>query len=287
MNLFEQTEKDLKIFHQLAGNFWKTVPDDAWEKRTGSREKDWTLHQTLAHVLSVATLFNKATDAAIRGEDLNFRDVAGREALAAWNAEEIARLSQAPPNALIVRLLQEWRSAGDKARSLTAETAEKTYSLPIYNRASSALDFIEWQLSHAGIVHAAQVTRPLGKSPLWTDYDADFMQRMIWRFARLWSVTYWPEYGSEQTKIMNFHIAGAGGGSWHLIMARDGGKAGEGAAENADYEFYYESADLFFGIFTLEVPILEAFSSGKARLVGDIGEALNVLRLFGPNRPRI
>lgn len=283
---FQQTEQDIKTFHQLAGDFWKTVPDEAWNKRTGAREKDWTLHQCLAHLLSIAIAFNKATDAAIRGEELDIREMSQREQLAEWNEGEIARLSKVPPNGLIVQLLQEWRTAGQKAASLSeADAAQKSF-LPVYNRPAPAIDFIDWQLSHAGVIHGAQVTRPLGMPPLWTRYDSEFKRRMVWRFIRQWSVAYWPEYGEDEPRTMNFIIEGAAGGSWHLVAAKDGGSAGEGLVETADYSLTFEDAELFFGMFTLEVPMLEAFSSGKVRVTGDIGGTMNFLRLFGASKPK-
>jgi hypothetical protein len=286
MSLFQQTEQDIKTFHKLAGDFWKTVPDEAWEKRNGQREKDWTLHQCLAHLLSIAIVFNKATDAAMRGEELDIREFSQREQLGEWNDKEIARLSQIPPNGLIVQLLHEWQAAGEKAHSLSEGIAGQKSFLPVYNRPARAIDFIDWQLSHAGIIHGAQVTRPLGLPPLWTRFDSDFTQRMIWRFMRQWSVAYWPDLGADEPKILNFVIEGAAGGGWHLVAAKDGGRAGEGILENADYSLTFETANIFFSMFTLEIAMLDAFTSGKVRLAGDIGGALGLLRLFAPTKPR-
>jgi hypothetical protein len=283
---FQQTAQDIKTFHKLAGDFWKTVPDEAWEKRTGQREKDWTLHQCLAHLLSIAVAFNKATDAAMRGEGMDIREFTRREQLAEWNEGEIGRLSQVPPNGLIVQLLHEWQAAGEKAHSLSAELAAQKSFLPVYNRPAYAIDYIDWQLSHAGIIHGAQVTRPLGMPPLWTRFDSEFTQRMIWRFVRQFSMAYWPELGPDEPKILNFVIEGTAGGAWHLVAAKDGGSAGEGLVEDAEYSLTFESADIFFSMFTLEIAMLEAFTSGKVRLTGDIGGALGLLRLFAPTKPK-
>src|SRR5262245_4016763 len=123
--MFQQIAQDIKTFHKLSGDFWRTAPDEAWNKRTGQREKDWTLHQCLAHLLSIAIVFNKATDAAIRGEALDIREFTNREQLSDWNSAEIARLSQVPPNGLIVQLLHEWQAAGEKASSISETAAEQ------------------------------------------------------------------------------------------------------------------------------------------------------------------
>jgi hypothetical protein len=284
--MYQQIEQDMKTFHKLAGDFWKTVPDGAWTKRTGQREKDWTLHQCLAHLLSIAIVFNKTTDAAIRGEELDIREFANREQLSDWNSAEIARLSLVPPNGLIVQLLHEWQTAGEKASSLSESVAEQKSFLRGYNRPASAIDFIEWQISHAGIVHGAQVTRPLALPPLWTGFDSEFKQRMIWRFLRQLSVAYWPEYGPDEAKTLNFVVEGAAGGAWHLVAAKDGGSAGEGLVEDAEYTLSFETADIFFGMFTLEIQMLEAFSSGKVRLAGELAGAMSLLRLFNPIKPK-
>lgn len=285
--MFKQTLSDLKNFQPIASQFWKNVPDDAWEIKTGSRDKDWTLHETLAHVLSIAQLFNKATDAALRGEDLSIKGFETREDLGAWNEEQIGRLSQLAPNALIVQLLQEWRITYEKASQLTAETAEKTVFMPNFNRPARVIDTIEWQLSHAGIVHGAQVTTPLDMPPLWTNFDDTLLHSMVGYFLNQWSFVYWAELGSGTSQTINFHMEGDAGGDWHLVAAPDGGAHAEGSVDGAEFDLFFASPHIFLSVFTGYMNMREAMVSGQMRLASDVRDTMAILSLFSPKKPKV
>lgn len=285
--MFEQTTSDLKNFHSIASQFWKNIPDDAWENKTGARDKDWTLHETLAHVLSIAQLFNKATDAALRGEELQVKGFEQREDLGAWNDEQIARLSRLAPNGLIVQLLQELRITHDKASQLTAETAEKTVFMPNFNRPARAIDTIHWQLSHAGVVHGAQVTQPLNMSPLWHQYNDDVLHRMVGHFLNQWSFVYWADLGSDTAQVINFHIDGEAGGDWHLVAAPDGGAHAEGSVDGAEFDLFFTSPDIFLSVFTGYMHMREAMVSGQMRLASDVRDTMAILGLFSPKKPKV
>lgn len=231
--MFEQTQQDLKDFHTMMGNFWKRVPDDAWDKRTGEREKDWTLHQTLAHVLSIAQMFNKAADAALRNEDIISKDFDRREQLGEWNDNQIEKLTKIPPNGLIVQFLQELRITHDKIALITEDNAEQKAHLANFNRGARAIDYIHWQLSHAAILHGAQVIVPLDREPLWAEFDANFTHRITGYYLGQWSMAYWNEDGPDEAQTINFHVDGDGGGDWHIIAAPDGGSTAEGAIDGA------------------------------------------------------
>lgn len=282
MNL-QQIQQDLKDFHSIASQFWKIVPDEAWQSKTGTRDKDWTLHETLAHILSIAQIFNKATDAAMRGETLTMKGMNRREDLAEWNSQQIERLAILPANSLIVQLLQEWRIANEKLEQLTPETAQLTVQAPHLNRPTRAIDFIEWQMSHAGIVHGTQITMPLEQAPLWTQFSPDLTQRMISRFIHQWSVVYWQALGTDEAQTINFHIGEMG---WHLLAASDGGTYGEGIIEGGEYDLFFESADVFLGVFTSHISFREAMLNGQMRLASDVRDTLAILSLFSPKKPK-
>lgn len=65
------------------------LPAEAWERRTGDREKDWTLHETVAHLSSVAAPFNRAADAALSNRSIAEPGLYPRRDLVAWNAAQI------------------------------------------------------------------------------------------------------------------------------------------------------------------------------------------------------
>ncbi|MEL6407470.1 MAG: hypothetical protein AAFV98_08955 [Chloroflexota bacterium] len=287
MGDFPALEKHLQAFHSIMHDYWKRVPDDAWDTPTGTYDGAWTLHQTLAHVLSFAQVFNKATDAALRGETLTVKGISQREELQAWNTQEIERLTVAAPNGLIVQLAGEMRIAHEKAYALTTETAQKTVTLAYSNRPVSALDCLGWQISHAGIVHGAQITHPLEQAPLWEQFDTDLTHFALDRFIAQWSVVYWNELGPDEPQTLNFHINGDGGGDWHLVAAPDGGTRAQGIVEGADYDLFFARPEVFFGVFTRYLSLRKAMVGGEMRMASDVRDTLEMLKLFGEHKPNV
>lgn len=287
-----QTELDLTVLKAKLVGLLSTVPDNAWDEKTGERDKDWTLHQTLAHLVSIARLFNRAADAAMQQKPLLVQGLESRHDLAGWNAQQIALYSQHEPVDLRALLADAFGGAAARAMRMTPSQAEQRAYLRVYNRPARAIDFLDWQISHAGVIHAAQLVRPLrGVSPLWARYDADFLHRTVDRFMRHFSYAYWPEYATSPSVILNFRVEGEGGGAWHLIGAVDGGAYGVGLAKQAAYTVTYASAAVFFGVFTVHLDVAEAIDSGAVRIEthikgGDVAQALRVLRLFAATPPR-
>lgn len=284
--MFEKTQQDLKDFHTMMSNFWKRVPDDAWDKRTGEREKDWTLHQTLAHVLSTAQMFNKAADAALRNEEIKVKGFDNRDQLGDWNESQIEKLTKVPPNGLIVQLLQELRITHDKVALITDDNVEQTAQVATFNRPARAIDYMRWQLSHAGILHGAQVIVPLDREPLWAEFDADFTHRLIGYYLGQWSMAYWHEYGPDEAEAINFHVDGDGGGDWHILAAPGGGSSAEGSIDGGKYDMFFASPHVLFSVFTNYISIREAMVGGQMRLASDVRETMNMVRLFAPKRPK-
>lgn len=282
----QDTAADLYTFRTLFMEFAASIPDKAWEQRTGSRDKDWTLHETLAHLVSVAYIFNAAAQAALQNTPLHIEGVTQREDLLPWNAAEIAALTAYTPPVLSGRFVAELNKAADLCAQISPETAANTADLRIYNRPATAQDFLDWQLSHAGVIHAAQITRPTDSAPLWERYEPPMMQRMIDRFVRHFSMAYWQQFGAATPTRLNFRIGGEAGGDWHLIGARDGGSAGPGALDHADYEVRFSSPAAMFGVFTVHLPVKDALASGQMQTSGDWREAMQFLALFAPRPPR-
>ncbi len=281
----KNTAADIQTLRLVYRNYWKTVPQDAWQRRTGAREQDWTLHETLAHLVSIANLFNRAVDAAVTGNG-DISRPARREDLRAWNAEEIARLTALPPQTLIEHFDTELEQAAKRAASLSPESYDAQAFLHVYNRPARAIDFLDWQISHAGIVHGSQITRPVRPTPLWQEYSAAMIQRSIDRFIRHFSYAYWQDYGPQETTILNFCINGAAGGDWHLIAAPDGGGWGTELVEEAACTITFDSPSTFFGVFTIHIPMRAALQDGRMRIEGDSQRTLRLLRLFAASPPR-
>ncbi len=277
---------DFNTFISILLDYLHSVPDSAWEARTGTREKDWTLHQTLAHLVSISHLFNKAARCARDDESLSVNGLARREDLVSWNETEIMRLIQNPPENLIRQLAQSLDEAAAIAKSLTSEQMERPTYLTTYNRPARTIDFIDWQLSHAGVIHAAQMTRPLNLPPLWEHYPEDLLNRQIDRFMRQFSYAYWEAYAGDVNAILSFHIEGPAGGDWHIAAAMDGGFAAQGVGDNPAFILNFANPYVLFGIFTVHIRVDDAIKNGLYTIEGDRTEALRVLRLFGATPPK-
>ncbi|MFP4324149.1 MAG: maleylpyruvate isomerase N-terminal domain-containing protein, partial [Anaerolineales bacterium] len=216
--MLEHTTDDLRWFSAYLSDYLSALPEDAWTRPTGDRPQDWTLTELMAHLASIAEIFNQATEAALGNRPLVLEGLQERRDLRHWNAAQIAARQGIPG----LQLLSVWRAqiaaAADRAATLSPAQAEATAFLPVYNRPARVIDFIDWQLSHAGIIHGAQVTRAMGDPPLWMGYPPDFTVRQIDRFMRHLSAAYWHDLaGAEDQITLAFEIEGAG--EWHILAA--------------------------------------------------------------------
>lgn len=266
---------DFSTFSAIVETHLRNVPPEAWAWRTGTREKDWTLHETLAHVVAIAALFNQAARAALDQTPLEIPGLTQRDDLAALNARNIAEWVQISPDALITRLISELQNARDL---MTAPNLHRTAYLRVYNGAARALDFLDWQLSHAGVIHAAQLTRPLDQPPLWTHYPPEMTRRQVDRFLRHFCVAYWP--GEPVT--LNFAI---GDETCYIQTDSRTARCAPGTAPNADHTMYFRSAAVFFEVFTVQRSLITTLKNGECRISGDLRHGLAALRRFSASRP--
>lgn len=282
--MFEQTQEDLKVFHTQMSAFWKHLPDDAWTKKTGTREKDWTMHALLAHLLSIAQMLNKAGNTALKNENLVIRGLDERDQFGAWNNTEIERLTKVPPNGLIVQFLQELRIGHETLSKVHADNANNTSKAVMFSRPAPAIEYIQSHLSHAGVIHGAQSVFALERAPLWHDFSPEFTQRVIKHYLNQWSLSYWIEEGGEQSQVINFHIGSDGGGDWHILTSPTGASVSEGVIDDSEFHLFFTSPDIFFSIFTNTINMRQAMADGQLRVAGDVRDTLSVLKLFGPSR---
>ena len=282
------TAQDFEEMRAVLAEFYHPLPDDAWDNSTGNREKDWTLHEVTAHLVSVARLLNTATEAALDSRPLHLENFLEREDLREWNAIEIAALTQDPGDKLVSELMTALRRSRDWAAALTDEQAVQTLEFVVYNRAAPVRNLIDWQLSHIGIVHGAQVSRAVSQPPLWTMYSTEFKHRQLDRFMRHFSWAYWNTLKPDVHAAINFHVEGESGGEWLLVAAPDGGKVSQRSTDRADYTLTFADADTMFSVFTVERPLKDALQSGDLQVADDKWrDAFELLRFFSPSPPQM
>lgn len=276
---------DFAEYKHIFSDFVDTVPESAWALKTGERDKDWTMHETLAHLVSVAQMFNMATEYALTNTPLPITEFTERSYLATWNVGEIADLSQLPPQELKTQLLTELDKTMALIPTITAENLGNLADLPVYNRPARTIEFVDWQLSHAGIIHAAQITRPMQQAPLWEHYSVPMLHRQVDRFVRHFSFAYWQELGGSEPQTLNLHILGNGGGDWHLTTDENGGDFGVGLVDNADFHIQFATPQTFFGLFTFHLPFRDVLQDGRVVFANDMRETMQMLRLFSATPP--
>lgn len=282
------TAQDFEEMRAVLAEFYHSLPEAAWDNLTGDREQDWTLQQVTAHLVSVSRLLNMGVEAALDSRPLHLENFVQREDLREWNAIEIAALTQEPGDKLVSELMTTLRRSRDWAAALTDEQAAQTLDFVVYNRPAPVRNLIDWQLSHAGIVHGAQVTRAVSQPPLWTTYSAGFKRRQLDRFMRHFSWAYWNTLKPDFHATLNFHVAGESGGEWLLVAAPDGGKISQRSTDRADYTLTFADADTMFSVFTVERSLKDALKQGDLQVADDKWrEAFELLRFFSPSPPQM
>lgn len=260
-----------------------------WKMRTGGREKDWTLHETLAHLVAIAAALNTGIDAALKGQPV--APVAGvndRADLRQWNANEIKIRSQKPPAELLDDLEAELDKAKATVTNITEEQSEATTLLKVYNRPSRVVDMVGWQLSHPAVVHGSQIARPMNALPIWQRLSRDHIVRLLDRYTRQFSYAYWHQYGGDEQRVINFTVEGDSGGEWHLIASPDGGDVQAGSVEDADYHIVYKDPHTYFSVYTFHIRMQEALKSGAVRVQhGDMEEMFKLLSLYTATPPKV
>lgn len=286
-NTAKQSAADIRDFREVFAEFAREIPADAWEQPTGSRNKDWTLRQTMAHLVAIAQAFNRAAQAAVTQMPLLTPGIEKRGDLRAWNRSQIAELSTVAPEALVERLLVELDFAAQYLTGLSDDDLHQTAHLRVYGRPATASDFLDFQISHAGVVHGAQVTRPLDQPPLWERFPSSLQHRTIERFLRQMAVAYWPEYGGEALRAINFSIGGENGGEWHTWAGSAGATVYEGNSEDASFTMRCADVNALFGLFTVHLPLRDAIQGGAIQFEPDWRSVMDFLDLFAPTEPRL
>lgn len=285
-NTAKQAAADLRDFRAIFADYASDVPPDAWDVQTGSRDKDWTLRQTMAHLVAIAQAFNRAAQAAVTQMPLLTPGMEKRDDLRAWNRTQIAELEDIASEHLIERFLVELDFAAQYLTGLSDDDLAQTAHLRVYGRAASARDFLDFQISHAGVVHGAQITRPLNQPPLWEQYPAGLLHRTIERFLRQMAVAYWPEYGGNSLRAINFVIDGENSGEWHTWAGPEGANVYEGTTEDASYSMRCKDAYALFSLFTMHVPLKDSLQDGSLQFEPDWREVMGFFDLFAPTAPR-
>lgn len=286
----QQIVEDFSEFSALLADFLDSNYGNIWQKQTGTREKDWTLHQLLAHLEDIAGVFLRyaraASDDTHDGAQIALDGLSERRDLRAYNAAAIADGMQYSPAELTDRLIDSLDATVALLRTSSSEQLDQTAFLRFYNRPARAIDFIDFQLSHAGVVHAAQLTRPLKQPPLWNEYAEGLLHRQIDRFLRHLSFAYWQDLRPQETQTINFWVGGVSGGGWHMVAAPDGGRCEAGLVDKPDYMLRFTHPGALFSLFTMHTPFETAIRSQSLVINGNDKQTWQVMKYFAATLPK-
>ncbi|HET8841829.1 MAG TPA: SCP2 sterol-binding domain-containing protein, partial [Ktedonobacteraceae bacterium] len=275
---------DLSLLVKLLIAFFERVEPDAWfKRRRPERTGDWTLHETVAHLVSAAEFYCSALQHTLRNEPVLTSAFQQRQDLPAYNQQAILQRKDLQPSQLLTALEEALSHTCALARQITPEQLQWQVAVPVFNRQPTILEVLEAQATHPGMVHAAQIAAPAHLPPLWHEFDEGLLNRMLTRFFHLMALVYWPERGGKISATLQFVVAGPAGGTWHVDISPTGCQADEGAsAERRITTIRAASADALCQIFTQEMGLGHALLTRKMTVKGNLILASRLLFLFSP-----
>ena len=269
-------------FQRLLADYFARIPGNAWQNRTESRPQGWTLHETLAHLVTAGEGFQTMVQQRLADEPVHIPGLEKRTDLSAWNTQQIAIAAQTAPSDLIKRLLQVFTTAQTQIAELPDSAFDLMIPMPMYNRPGTVAEVFGWQCCHPGIVHAAQVANGAHLEPLWWHYNPALFRWMLTQFLNQMAHSYWPERGGNLDVSVNIIIGGDHGGRWHVTMQPAGGTASVGIVSKANLTLRFRNAPTFCHVFTRQITPLRAIFTGRAFATGNLPLAFRLGYLLNP-----
>jgi SCP-2 sterol transfer family/DinB superfamily len=278
---------DLLEVRRIYAQFFSGLDEAAWDKPVKGGSKEWTLHETVAHLCALNEAGLEGAKHALRGEPYTFTGLDSRYDLNAYNRKGIDELLGMPMKALCAKLLDILNEAASVARNLTPDQAELTLEMSIYNRSVSIVEGLSIIMVHIGLFHSAQVAEPVGQPPLWMQLSPEIRHRVIGRVMRAFSLLYRFDIGGSLRSILFFRVDGPGGGEWYVDLSPEAATSGEGAVKNPRLVIRMRNTDVFCQMPTGRLNLPKALISGAMKLRGDLRLFLRMDSLFSVDaRPK-
>jgi len=274
---------DLQILEGMLLSFLQRIEPAAWQRRMRPHQAEWTLHETVAHLVAAAEFYISALRHTLRHEILVAPTFQQRQNLPAYNQQEIMLRQHLQPSQLITALQEALSQTHELAKQLTPEQISWPVQIPVFNRLPTILEVLETQITHPGLVHAAQIASPACMNPLWQEFEVDFMHRMLTRFFHLMALIYWPERGGRVDTTLQFVVDGAAGGEWYVSISPAGCQSGEGRVSDLRMTTIRAvNVDALCQIITRKMSIGQALLRKKIDVRGNLFLAGRLLFLFSP-----
>src|SRR5512139_247683 len=280
---------DLTEINRIYSRFFATLDESSWDKPAKGGPKEWTLHETVAHLCALHGTGLESIKHALRGDPYTYVGLENRYQLNAYNRSGIDDLLHMPRKELFARFLDIHDEAARIARDLRPDQAELlTSPMPFYNRHLSVVEALGILTFHAGLIHTAQVAEPAGVSPLWEQLSPGIRHRLIGRVMRAFSLLYRSDIGGSLTATLIFLVDGPGGGEWYVNLSPNVSTSGEGAVDHPNLVIHMRDSTVFCQMLTGRFNLPAGLISRRMKLRGDLRLFLRMDTLFSVDaRPKV
>ena len=261
---------DLSEVRRIYAQFFAGLAAAGWDKPVKGGTKEWTLHETVAHLCALNGDGLESIKHTLRGEPYTFVGLESRYHFNAWNRKGIDEHLSMPMNELFAECLSILDEAASIARNLQPGQAELTVQMPIYNRPVKIVEALSIIVFHAGLAHSAQVTEPASVPPLWTQLSPEIRHRIIGRVMRAFSLLYRHDFGGSLRTTLVFRVDGPGGGEWYVELSPEAPTSGEGGVDHPGLVIHLRETAVFCQMLTGRFNLLSGLISGKIKLHGDL-----------------
>ena len=279
---------DFLEVRRIYTEFFATLDETSWDKPVKGGSKEWTLHETVAHLCALNGDGLESIKHTLRGEPYTFVGLEERYKFNTFNRKGINDHLHLPMRELCAKQLGILDEAARIARDLSPDQAKLTALMPIYNRPVSIVEAFSIIIFHAGLAHSAQVAEPAGMPPLWTHLSPEVRHRVIGRVMRAFSLLYRLDIGGPLRDTIAFRVDGVGGGEWYVKLSPDAPTSGEGVVEHPGLVIRLRETGVFCQMLTGRINLPIALISGAMKLRGDLRLFLRMNTLFSVDaRPKV
>jgi hypothetical protein len=261
---------DLSEVRRIYAHFFAALDETSWDKPVKGGSKEWTLHETVAHLAALNGAGLESVKHTLRGEPHTFIGLDNRYEFNAYNRKGIDEHLGLPMKALCAELLDVLDEAASIASNLQPGQAELTALMPIYNRPVRIDETLSIIMVHVGLFHSAQVAEPAGLPPLWMQLSPEIRHRVIGRVMRAFSLLYRRDIGGSLRDTLVFRVDGFGGGEWHVDLSPEAPTSGEGVVEHPGLVIHMRETAVFCQMLTSRLNIPIALLLGDMKLRGDL-----------------
>jgi hypothetical protein len=261
---------DLYEVRRIYAEFFSGLKMENWERPIKAGSKEWTLHETVAHLCALTGAGLESIQSTLRGEEYVFDGLTDRYHFNAFNRHGIDEHLSLPMQELCAEFLSILDETACIARNLRPEQIELASEMPIYNRPVKIVEAMSIMMFHAGLHHSAQVAEPMGIPPLWKQLSPEIRHRVIGRVMRALSLLYRYDLGGDLQAVIAFKMDGPGGGSWHVDVSPESTFSAEGVAAHPSLLLHLNKTDVFCQMFTGRLNLPLALLTGHLKLHGDL-----------------